>query len=487
MADVHVLRHLVLVQGRSRRSVAQELGISRNTVARYLCDEVQAGVRVVQEPRAKPVYDAIEERVFEIMKTSRVTKKQRLTSPVVREMLAKKGLHASGRTIRRAMREYRRRTMEAHIPLEYWPGDLAEVDFFEVVVVEDGVEKKAWMFVMRLMFSGRDFARLYRWQDQACFFDGHVRAFEHFGFVPQRSLNDNLRAAVRKILAGSERELNARYQALVTHYDFEPRFARPRKGSDKGGVESRGKAIRWQHLSPIPEAETLEAINEELLSRLDDSMERPRRRGGPSIQELWLEEVEFMLPLPSIPYDPGILYEVSADRKARIRVKNAWYSVPCTWKLLPLRAWLYADRVVILHQGQRVEHDRQPANGKHIWYPHYLSELARKPQAIEQVAPILMKQLGSPYERAWLYLVASRGRRAAGRAFKAVLRYADERGIEVTGRALQLAMEASEDPVLSLREPDEAAAPTTIVPAALACYRVEASSLAVYGQLAGGA
>ena len=36
MQDVHVLRHQVLVEDRSRRQVARDLGLSRNTVWRYL-------------------------------------------------------------------------------------------------------------------------------------------------------------------------------------------------------------------------------------------------------------------------------------------------------------------------------------------------------------------------------------------------------------------------------------------------------------------
>ena len=36
--------------------------------------------------------------------------------------------------------------------------------------------------LMRLMYSGRDFAWLYPRQDQTCFLDGHVRAFAHLGF-----------------------------------------------------------------------------------------------------------------------------------------------------------------------------------------------------------------------------------------------------------------------------------------------------------------
>jgi transposase len=120
------------------------------------------------------------------------------------------------------------------------------VDFFEVLVELAGAMVKAWMFVMRLMHSGRDFAWLYRRQDQPSFLDGHVRAFEHFGCVPQRIAYDNLKAAVAKILVGSERQLASRFEALSSHYLFEACFCPPRTGHDKGSVESRGKAIRWQ-------------------------------------------------------------------------------------------------------------------------------------------------------------------------------------------------------------------------------------------------
>src|SRR6185369_1130416 len=101
---------------------------------------------------------------------------------------------------------------------------------------------------------------------------------------------DNLKAAVRKILVGSERELATRFLALATHYLFEPCFARPRQGHDKGGVESRGKAIRWQELVPIPSGPDLGAISTALLARLDTR-----------VTEQFLEEQAAMLPMPSMP------------------------------------------------------------------------------------------------------------------------------------------------------------------------------------------
>ncbi len=51
MDQVHVVRHKVLVEGRSTRAVAREMDMSRNTVKKYL--EQAAPVRVETGPRAR--------------------------------------------------------------------------------------------------------------------------------------------------------------------------------------------------------------------------------------------------------------------------------------------------------------------------------------------------------------------------------------------------------------------------------------------------
>jgi transposase len=231
--QVHVIRHKVLVEGRSARQVAKELGISRRTVRKYLTQP--APVRVETKPRARPVWDVVRERIAALLADSvRWTGgKQRLTAARLHEMLRAEGHQVGVTLVKAAVAEWKRQRREVFVPLTYRPGDLAEVDFFEVLVTVKGERRNAWLFLMRLMYSGRDFAWIYERQDQISFLDGHVRAFAHFGGVPARIAYDNLRAAVVRILVAGARALTLRFTALTSHYLFEPCFCRPGEGHDR--------------------------------------------------------------------------------------------------------------------------------------------------------------------------------------------------------------------------------------------------------------
>src|SRR5262249_3480691 len=136
---------------------------------------------------------------------------------------------ASERTVRRLVAEFRSGEREVTVPLVYGPGELAQVDFFEVWVELSGVRQKAWMFVMRLMHAGRDFAMLCAQQDTTWFLAAHVAAFTYFAGVVAAVAYDNLTPAVAKILVGAPRLLRPRFAALCAHYAFEPDFAVPVK------------------------------------------------------------------------------------------------------------------------------------------------------------------------------------------------------------------------------------------------------------------
>ena len=100
--------------------------------------------------------------------------KQQLTATRLHELLVAEGHRVGVTLVKEAVAEWKRQRREVFVPLTYRPGDLAEVDFFEVLVDLDGTRRKAWLFLMRLMYSGRDFAWIYERQDQISFLDGHV-------------------------------------------------------------------------------------------------------------------------------------------------------------------------------------------------------------------------------------------------------------------------------------------------------------------------
>ena len=68
MDQVHVIRHKVLVEGLSARRVAREMGVSRNTVQRYLLQV--APTRVERLPRDRPVWEKAKARLEALLAES---------------------------------------------------------------------------------------------------------------------------------------------------------------------------------------------------------------------------------------------------------------------------------------------------------------------------------------------------------------------------------------------------------------------------------
>ena len=481
MEEVYVVRHRHLVEGVPIRQIAREMGIDRNTVRRYVRG-APAGVGKPRGVPGAPVRAGVQPRALELLEDSKrwTAGKQQLTAARLYTMLSSEGHDVGYTVVKEIVREWKRQRKEVFVPLVYKPGDLGEVDFFEVLVDIAGERRKAHMFVLRLMHSGRDFAWLYPRQDQTCFLDGHVRAFAHFGVVPHRLVYDNLKAAVRKILVGCERELATRFLALATHYLFEACFARPRQGHDKGGVESRGKAIRWQELVPIPSGPDLATISAALLARLDTR-----------VTEQFVDEQAAMLPLPSMPLRSArCLPGVSVSSRSLIKAEGASYSVWSTWARRDVTVYAGVDEITIAVTGDDrvVVHSRQPFGGRSVDYRHYIRELAHKPQALRQVADELIAALDEPFAGAWRLLVDQHGPKQAARVFAQVLRAIEDRGEREVASEIAAALASGEPIQLAVRKRAAASpeVPADQLPTTLAGVEVYAGAAADYDALLAG-
>lgn len=482
MDQVHVIRHKVMVEGESIRSVAKQLEVSRNTVAKYL--RVSEPVRVRRRPKPRPVLDKVAPRIEELLGewAGRVTPKQRLTGSRIHRQLVEEGYQVGVATVRGYLRERWWQRAEVYIPLVHRPGEEGQVDFFEVTVEEAGQLRRAWKLVFHLPYSRRDFVWLYDSCEQLAFLDGHVRAAARFGGLPQRLVYDNLAAAVRPKV-GLVPELTERFRGMVSHYLFEPCFARPGEGHDKGGVEARGKGLRLQHLTPIPRGNSLREISAGVLSEVEAAWRQRVQRDGRNSWDLWQEERRRLLPLPEKPFEVRQVVLASVSSKATVQVAGATYSVPSSWSRLEATAYVGVEDLRLVCRGEEEMVTRERRGGRRIQYRHYLPELARKPQAVRQVALELASELGEPNGKLWSLLVGRYGPREAARVLARVLGAVVDHGSAAVAEALSAALQAGRCDLLALSGRLREATQRVEVPAALQGYQVEAGSPAEYDVL----
>jgi len=190
MDQVHVIRHKVRMEGRSVRRVAREMRLSRNTVRRYLDHEVPIGVRRATA-RPAPVREVVEPRLEALLASTAAATggKQRLTTTRLHGLLVGDGSRLGSRWSRSSWRsdgdERRRCSCRSCTSRATWARSTSSRYW--------STWQASGARPLRAMHSGCDFAGSTRDKIRSVFLDGHVRAFAHFGGVPQRLLYDNLK------------------------------------------------------------------------------------------------------------------------------------------------------------------------------------------------------------------------------------------------------------------------------------------------------
>ena len=161
---------------------------------------------------------------------------------------------------------------------------------------------------------------------------------------------------------------------------------------------------------------------------------------GQTIGVRFAEEQRLFRSVPT-PFAPEATTLATVTPRALVRLEGAYYSVPTRWAGLDLVVRTGATSVTIVgREGTRIQHPRLRFGQRSIDYRHYLSELARKPQAVRQVLPDLLRDLGAPFPAIWDQLHAAHGPREAARLFAKVLGQLDTHGAGVVVPALRAAL-----------------------------------------------
>ncbi|MCK4356401.1 hypothetical protein KAW44_04900, partial [Candidatus Bipolaricaulota bacterium] len=119
---------------------------------------------------------------------------------------------------------------------------------------------------------------------------------------------------------------------------------------------------------------------------------------------------------------------------------------------------------------------------RQVSYRHYLQQLAHKPQALRQVAPELLAELGEPYGKLWKVLACTHGEREGARVLAKILAAVLDYGEGAVRHAIEQALASGRQDLLALaprlhQAPVQRKVP---VPVALQGYPIEAGCAADY-------
>jgi transposase len=264
MQDWAKIRRRVLVEGVSKRQVCREEGLHWDTLQKILTHPEPPGYRRSQPPSSK--LDDYRETIAQILEADKhQPKKQRHTAKRIWKRLRAKGFDGGYTIVKDAVRELRKTQQEVFVPLAHEPGE-AQVDFGHAVARIGGVLRKIVFFAIVLPYSDAMFVMAFERECTETFWEGHVRAFEYFGGVPQRIRYDNTKVAVKAIVGARQREITHGLARLESHYLFDHEFCRIRRANEKGVVEGVVKFARLNFLVPVPDVKDMDELNAHLLA-----------------------------------------------------------------------------------------------------------------------------------------------------------------------------------------------------------------------------
>lgn len=390
--EIETIRRAYFIEGLSIREINRRFGHCRRTVRKAI-RHAEPSRYTPKKPRRAPVLGPYQDRIDQLlMESEEQPRKQRYTAHRIYRLIRDEGFQGGESTVRRYVGQ-RRKTMrrpDAYLPLEFDPGQDAQMDWYEAIVEIAGERRKVQVFAMRLNHSRARFVMAFPFQKQEAFFEGHIQAFRFFDGVPRRVTYDNLKTAVYRILRGRNRQEQAAFVAFRSYYLFESRFCTPGEGHEKGGVESDVGYTRRNFLTPVPKVGSFGELNEHLQQECRQDTQRRMRGQEQTIAELWEVEKAQLLPLPATNYPACASRPVKANPYSQVVFETNRYSVPAEYvgRQLVLRAYVF--RVEILFLDKVIaSHARCFEREKDVLDPlHYLGLLAQRPGAFEHAIPI---------------------------------------------------------------------------------------------------
>ena len=389
--------------GRSIRQIARDFNLSRNTVKKVIRGN-STEFTYDRKIQPLPKLGLFEGSLAAYLEADGILpRRQQRTSVVLFEELQREGFEGGYDSVRRYVQKWRKqeegKKVTAYIPQTFSAAEAFQFDWSHEMVELGGVVVTIKVAHFRLCYSRMQFCVAYLRESLEMVLDAHVRAFEFFGGSCRKGIYDNLKTVVTKILMGKDRQFNRRFQNLASHYLFEPVACTPAAGWEKGQVESQVKFIRQRLFVPRPKFADMDELNQWLKDRCQTIAAghlHPEFKDQ-TVAAYFAQEKKQLVAVSS-PFDGYKETPARVATTALVSYDRNRYSVNASavGRTVMLRA--YADRIVIVHEGEVIgDHRRQFGRDKVVYDAwHYLEVLKHKPGALRNGAPFREWQLPEP-------------------------------------------------------------------------------------------
>ena len=436
------IRLEVLRGDTSKREILRREQIHWETLKKILQYPEPPGYRITTA-RAKPKIGPFLERIAQIIDSDKsLPKKQRHTAKRIYERIQEEGYQGKYTQVKEAVRELRRINQEVFMPLIHRPGE-AQVDFGYALAKVSGDLRKVAFFVMVLPHSDAFFVMTFERECTESYWEGHLRAFEFFGGVPQRISYDNAKVLVSRVISSHERRLTDGFLKLQSHYLFNEHFCRVARANEKGVVEGVVKYVRLNFFVPVPQVDDLNELNARLVEMCRQDMKRRLRGKTATKAELLKEDQSAFLSLPVAPFDACRKQPTRANSLSLVRFDDNDYSVPVAYAHHEILIKGYVERVVLCHQQKVVAEHRRSWDKEGVFfnYLHYLPLLEQKPGALDHARPLADLNLPACFDTLRRRLVLEQQKQGdATREFIRVLRLLEDHSMASLKQAVQKAL-----------------------------------------------
>jgi len=402
----------LLEQGWSYRRIARELGVHRETVARYdrlrrtsvskpanptlgsdqqdypkpanaTPGSIPPGYGLGPPSFCQPFEDVIKQKLDQNLSGQRIWQ----------DLADEHGFNGSYSSVKRYVRRLGGNTPLPFRRMECDPGQEGQVDFGSGAwIINDGHKRRPHVLRIVLSHSRKSYSEAVYKQSTENFIRVLENAFHSFGGVPRTLVIDNLKAAVTKA-DWYDPELNPKIVEFARHYGFVFLPTRPYMPRHKGKVESGVKYVKNNALKG--RSFTSLAEHNQFLARWERQVADTRIHGTTRQQVArHFKEVEqkALLPLPEERFPFYSEGKRKVNRDGHIEVARAYYSTPpeylgrSVWARWDgRRVWVFDDRMQAVAEHLRVE------PGRFSTHPQHIAD--RKISGIERGAAWMLNQV----------------------------------------------------------------------------------------------